>query len=91
MQKNQIKEISNEFFSVSVRLLILAFMKEIKTAVTDKHQFDGRDESFLVKTFRKFRTIRFTMEGLILKVFQWDPPQQEYGFANAVLIDNLKL
>ena len=89
--KNQMTKTSNASFSVSVSLLILALIKEIKTAVTDKHHFVDRDESFLIKTFWKFRTIKFVMEGKILLNFQSDPPQKQYNLPNEVLIDNLRL
>ena len=46
MQKTQMTEIWNDFFPVTVGLLIQYFMKEIKTVVTEKHHFVNPDESF---------------------------------------------
>ena len=49
--KDQRTEFYIESFFLSVRLLIVTLLKEIKTVVTQKHNFDKRDESFLVTTF----------------------------------------
>ena len=39
-------EIGIESFSLSVRLLIVAFMKEIKPVITEKQHFEIRDQPF---------------------------------------------
>ena len=49
----------NWSFSLSVRSLIVTLMKDIKTVVTEKHQFDKADESFSVITFGSFGLSRF--------------------------------
>ena len=37
--KNQMTEISIDFISIGVRLLIVSLLNEIKTVVTEKHLF----------------------------------------------------
>ena len=56
--KNQMVEISFESFSLTVRLLILTIMKEVKPVVTEKRHLDNQNQSILATTFYKFRTIR---------------------------------
>ena len=56
MQK-KLTKIPMKSFSLSLKLLIVSLMKEIKTEVTEKHQSDNRDESFLVTG--KFGLSRF--------------------------------
>ena len=75
--KNHMREIGIEFFSLGVKLLIVTLMKEIKAAVTERHNCDNRDESVLVTTFWNFWTIKNLMQGLISLVYQSNPPLQE--------------
>ena len=73
MQENQPTESCINSFSLSVKLMIVALMKEFKIVVTEKHYFDNRDESFLITTFWKIWTIKILMQGSISIVFQSNP------------------
>ena len=56
--KNEQTENRIQVFSLSVKLLIVTLMIEIKPVVTEKHHFDNRDESFLITTSWNFLTIK---------------------------------
>ena len=77
LAKNQMTELWIESFSLSVRGLLVTVMKEIKTAVTEKHHSIIRDENVLVTGFWKFRTIKVLMQGLMSVVFQSNPSLHE--------------
>ena len=77
MQKNQLTEIWIQSSSLSARLLIVTLMKEIKPVVTEKHHFDGRDESFLSTNFWKIQNIMILMWRSVSMVFQSIYPLQE--------------
>ena len=53
--KNQLTEIGIQSFFLSVKLLIVTFMKVIETEVTEKYQFDKRVEPFSKQTSGNFR------------------------------------
>ena len=65
-------------------------MKEMKTVVTEKHQFDFWVESFLVKTFWKFWIIKILIQGLISMFFHFNPPLKEKDLSIDILIDELR-
>ena len=52
--KNQMKEYSIKLFTLTVGLLILTIMKEIKPLVTEKRHLDNQYQSLLVTTLYKF-------------------------------------
>ena len=69
--------IYDEKSQITVALLILKLMKELKFLVTEKHHFDYRDESFLETVFWKFWTIKVWMQRSISMDFESKPLVQE--------------
>ena len=74
--KNQLIEIPTKSYFIGVRFLIVTLKREFKPVVTEKHQFDNRDDSILI-IFSDFWTIKILMKRSISMIFKLNPPLQE--------------
>ena len=78
-QKTSRRKFESNPFSI-YNVGVVNLMKQTKSSVTKKQNFDERDESFLITIFLIFWTIRVLMKGLITIVSKLKPSLPEWGF-----------